>query len=204
MKRGLPCLIALGLVILLSACASKPRTTASGEVPRVSWQQHQRIVNGLEQWMLTARVSVKTRDKAWSGKVHWQQQGGQYHIQFSAPFGQGAFRLDGSPAGVEMQLADGEAYVSTDAETLIFEQLGWRFPLGGLRYWVKGVPDPSLSPVLSFDEDGRLATLKQTHWRISYPDYLQVGKLFLPRKVYLQNTELSVRLVIDQWELHGV
>lgn len=197
--------LTLGLLILLGACAGKPQPSGaiSADTPRPSWQQHRQHVDAIEQWMLSARVSVKTKDKAWSGKLHWQQQAGQYHIQFDAPFGQGAFRLDGDPLGVEMQVADGGSYTALDAETLIYEQLGWRFPVAGLRHWVKGVPDPAISPQLSFDESGRLAALQQTHWRIRYPDYLQVGKLFLPRKVYLQNTELSVRLVIDRWELPG-
>jgi len=56
-------------------------------------------------------------------------------------------------------------------------------------------------PVLAFDEAGRLARLQQSHWLIEYPAYARVDGLVLPRKVYLENDELSVRLVIDRWTL---
>ena len=55
-------------------------------------------------------------------------------------------------------------------------------------------------PVLAFDEEGQLSRLRQADWHIDYPAYQQSDGLSLPRKVFLENTELSVRLVIDRWQ----
>lgn len=190
------------LILLLGACASTPPSTTSHQ-PSPSWQQHQASVNTVDSWGLSARVTVNAKDKGWSGKLHWQQQADEYQIQFNAPLGQGAFRLSGNVHGVEMQTSDGDSYQAADAETLIYQQLGWRFPLAGLRYWVMGVPDPGTRPLLVFDQAGHLVSMQQAHWKIRYPDYIQVEGLSLPKKVYLDNTELKVRLVIDRWELQN-
>lgn len=146
---------------------------------------------------------MNTQDKGWSGKLHWHQQAEGFQIQFNAPLGQGAFRLEGNAGGAEMRTSEGEIFQASDAETLIVQQLGWRFPLSGLRYWVMGVPEPGSRPVLVFDQAGHLVSMQQTHWKIRYPDYVQVNELSLPKKVYLDNTDLKVRLVIDRWELQN-
>lgn len=186
------------LLLTLAACATvpHPQTAAPTE-----WQQHQADVAALQQWQLQARVSVVSEGNGWSGKLLWQQRDETYQLQFNAPLGQGAFRLQGGEGGVVMELSNGQVFSAANAEALIYEQLGWRFPLHELRYWVVGVPAPGTSPRLTFHAEGSLASLAQSHWRVRFPDYVQVDDMRLPKKIYLDNTELKVRLVVDRWQV---
>lgn len=192
-----------GAVLLSSGCATLAPSVPEPPSEQISqlWQQHARAVRAQNDWTLSARITAHSEDDGWNGKLHWQQVADAYQISFNAPFGQGGLRLDGGPQQVELRTSDGQMMVATDAESLFYQQLGWRLPLHNLRYWVRGLPVPATHkmPVLAFDELGRLARLQQAHWQIEYPAYRQVGGLMLPRKVYLENTEFSVRLVIDRW-----
>ena len=194
----------VGAVFLFSGCASLSPFAPEAPSERVSqlWQQQVQFVGAQTEWTLSARIAAHSEDDGWNGKLHWQQEKDDYQVSFNAPFGQGGLQLDGGPQSVEMRTSDGQTIVAADVESLLFQQLGWRLPLNSLRYWVRGVPVPTSekAPLLAFDEEGRLARLQQSHWKIEYPAYRQVDGLMLPRKVYLENGELSVRLVIDRWE----
>lgn len=170
-----------------------------------AWRQHRQAVSALQVWTLTARVSISNEHQAWNGVLEWRQEPGQYRMQFNAPFGQGAFQLQGNPRGALLRFADGQEFLANSAEEIIHSQLGWRLPVNALRYWVAGVPLPGSEPALALDGAGHLASLEQERWRIQYPDYVQVGDVALPRRVILQGEEFTVRLVIDHWDTapHG-
>jgi len=194
------------VVLFLSACATTPLPIKLLSEPpspaqKKSWQQHFQRVNQTSNWTLEGRIVVKTEDDGWNGELNWSQRINDYGIQFSAPFGQGAFQLDGSATGVELRFSDGNTFQAADAETLLVEQLGWHLPLNGFRYWVTGIPKPELTSVLKYRPDGRLAALQQGQWLVTYPEYVDIGEVMMPRKVFLENHELSVRLVIDRWVL---
>jgi len=192
--------------LLLTGCATTPQLP-SAEQDRL-WQQHRQSLEHKADWTLTARIAGSTEDDAWSGKLSWRQIEGSYQMYFQAPFGQGAVQLLGSPEQVEMRTSDQQVVVADDAESLLYQQLGWRLPLKGLRYWVLGLPMPVTVPtdaaaVLAFDETGRLASLQQSQWQVSYEAYRRVDEVELPQKVYLKNHAMSLRLVIDRWQLNG-
>ena len=194
----------------LSGCATSPQLPDI-EIERL-WQQHRQSLAPQTNWTLAARVAGHNEDDGWSGKLTWIQGGEDYQIHFQAPFGQGAVQLIGGPAQVEMRSSDGQIMVAEDAESLLFRQLGWHMPLKGLRYWVLGLPMPSASEAvgstgpndkvakLEFDELGHLTRLQQAQWQVDYSGYRLVGGFMLPRKVYLENDMLSLRLVIDRWQ----
>ncbi len=203
MTRSLIFLFAL----TLGACATTPPLIEySSEPPSTeqlrAWQQHRQLVDQITSWTLAGRIVVNTEDDGWNGELHWSQRVDGYGIQFSAPFGQGAFKIDSDETGVEMRFSDGKTFQAADAESLLLEQLGWNFPISGFQYWVTGVPKPGAESVLNYRLDGRLASLRQNKWRVTFPEYATIGGVMMPRKVFLENHELSVRLVVDLWVLN--
>jgi len=193
----------LTTVVLFAGCTTLPPLSVEPPSEKIArqWQQHLAAVRAQSDWTLSARIAAHNLDDGWSGKLHWQQGKETYQVSFDAPFGQGGLQLDGGPQQVEMRTSDGQTLVAADAESLLQQQFGWRLPLHSLRYWVRGVPVPASSPapLLAFNENGQLTRMQQSRWNIEYPTYQQVGGLLLPRKVYLENDDLNVRLVIDRW-----
>jgi outer membrane lipoprotein LolB len=157
----------------------------------------------ISAWDFKGRLSLKTHNEAWTGKVRWRQSGEEFRLHFNSPTGQGAVQLMSNPQfGVEMRAAEGGVFYADDAETLLYDHTGWRLPVSGLRLWVMGLPDGNREiSQLRFDEIGRIQLLEQYHWQIQYLQYQQVGTLDLPRKISLQNDKLDLRIVIDQWEI---
>ena len=190
----------------MSGCASLLKTS---KYPPLSQQQQsalslrQQALAGVSAWDFKGRLSLKTGNEAWTGKVRWRQSGEQFRLHFNSPTGQGAVQLMSNPQfGVEMRAAEGGVFYADDAETLLYEHTGWRLPVSGLRLWVMGLPDGKREiSQLQFDEQGLIQTLEQYQWQIQYLQYQQVEVYQLPRKISLYNDKLNMRIVIDQWEI---
>jgi outer membrane lipoprotein LolB len=193
-------LLTVFMVLGLTACTTLPPTPQrTPEELSQLWQQHREMVAQWHVWSLDGRIAVKTEDDGWSGELQWGQSPTNFQIHFSAPFGQGAFQLAGNDHGVEMRFSDGKVFQAPDAESLLQQHLGWQLPLEAFRYWVTGMPAPGTDAKLNFNPDGQLAELQQEQWHISYPAYMTVENVMMPRKIYLKNHTLGVRLVIDHW-----
>lgn len=192
----------LTIILLLSGCASQSsRPVLTSHEEAQAWQVHQALVSGLDEWALSGRISVRTEDDSWSGKLRWRQGGGQFHIAFDAPMGMGAARLHSDDAGVHMAVPDGKEFTAPDAESLLYRFFGMRLPVAGLRYWVTGLPQPGMPSNLEYDGAGRLARMQQASWDIRYRGYMYVQNIALPRKMFIENSRLNVRLVIERWDV---
>lgn len=198
-------LVLLLSALTLSGCELLPLNDA--ELPPVSdkqlaWSRHQQQLKGLEAWTLNGRLSITHGEEAWHVSVKWQQIDTVYHINLFGPFGSGAVSLDGSLASVVLT-QDGQRIESDDAEVLLKRQTGLQLPVNGLRYWAVGLAAPALPASQELDNQGRLQQLNQAGWRVRYRAYTQSGGFVLPGKVFLDNPELDVRMVIDNWQTVG-
>ena len=192
--------------LTLSGCASLfkiPKYPPLSPEQQSALTLRQQALADISAWDFKGRLSLQTDKEGWTGKVRWRQSGDEFRLHFNSPTGQGAVQLLSNPQfGVEMRVAEGGVFYADDAETLLYDHTGWRFPVSGLRLWVKGLPDGSQKiSQLQFDELGRIHTLEQYQWQIQYLQYKQVGAYQLPRKIHLQNDKLNLRIVIDQWDI---
>lgn len=197
----------IGLALALNACSTLPvpPDRAADGAAEPLWQQRQQALTALQSWSLNGRIAVLTAQQGWHAGVRWMEQDGEYHIHLDAPLGQGAAEIIGNRAGVVLRTSDGE-FSAASAEDLLEQRLGWRLPVSGLRYWVRGLPDMR-APVAShtLDAAGRLTRLQQSGWDIEFKRYAPVGPLELPDKIFLTNNStgtdatLEIRLVIERW-----
>lgn len=197
---------ALLVGLVLAGCASQPQRPAESaavvlttEQEADAWAAHQVAVAGLDEWVLNGRISVATEDDSWRGKLRWQQGAETFQLYFEAPMGLGAARLSTSSSGVMMQVSNGKTFYASDAEALMYQFMGMQLPLSNLRYWVAGLPRPGQPSVFEYDGAGRLAHLQQSGWDVRYRGYLTVDNIDLPKKVFIENSQLNLRLVIEHW-----
>lgn len=190
------------LLALLSGCATRPPVPEAARA--ADWQAHRQALEALGHWAFAGRVAVRdSQHQSWNGAVDWSQRADRFDIRFSGPFGQGGARLSGQSDYAVIETREHSALSASSPEALMEEQLGWSVPLQGFRHWLVGAPAPGLIESYVLDEAGRLARLDQSGWQIRYRDYRNVDGLYLPRKLELENPRLRVRLVIDEWRLHG-
>lgn len=191
----------IGLILALGACSTLPVPPGTDGATEALWQQRQQALAALQSWNLNGRIAVLSAQQGWHAGVRWLEQDGEYQINLDAPLGQGAAEISGNDAGAVLRTGDGE-FSAASAEDLLEQRLGWRLPVSGLRYWVRGLPD-TRAPVESqaLDAAGRLTRLQQAGWDIEFKRYASAGPLELPDKIFLTHagSALEIRLVIERW-----
>lgn len=189
------------ILIIAVGCAEIPMMqSVTGPEVEALWQQRQAGLRNIKAWAIKARLGIKTSQDGGSATLHWAQQAHLYKMRIIAPFGQGTFEIKGGHGKVSLLTDKNELIEASDPDTLMMENLGWSVPVLGLQYWVLGLPDPdSTATGQEIDASGRLIRLQQNGWDISFTRYQTVGDKELPDKLTLENQDIRVRLVIQDW-----
>lgn len=197
-SRCIPVIHAL-VACCLYGCAQTPVALA----PQASWESRNSALAALRNWDLQGRIALRAGARSGAGSLHWAQRGDSYHIRLIAPLSTGVYDLYGDGAEVTLRTPDQKLLQAQDAQTLMQQTLGWRLPVSGLGYWVKGLPAPApQADKLDLDETNRLRALVQDGWSISYQDYAADTGTALPSRLELRAGSLRVRLSVQAWKLY--
>ncbi|UCE88221.1 MAG: outer membrane lipoprotein LolB [Pseudomonadota bacterium] len=187
--------------LLLAGCATAPVSPPDAH-STAHWEARKQRLADLDRWQLTGRIAITNGYEAWQGKIRWDQQGEGYSIQLRGPLGSGQMQLTGSAREVVLRTADNQVFYSDSPEALLREHTGVSMPVRGLRYWVIGVPEPALSHDKErIDAQGRLTELSQDDWRVQVRRYTVVQDVQLPDKLFIDKSDVSVKMVVDHWAL---
>lgn len=190
------------LTLVLGACSVAPKV--SSEQAKQLWSARQPALKALSSWLLEGRVAFSSANDGGNASLRWRQHGDDFRILMVAPFGQGTVSLRGGPGGVVLRSSDHpQPVLAPDAESLLQRQLGWHVPVRGMRYWVIGLPDPRDPPHIELDDRGRIAHLQQAGWKVDFRRYQSVDGVQLPEKIFMENKDLRVRMVVQRWRLGG-
>jgi outer membrane lipoprotein LolB len=190
--------ILLATILLISGCAtitppSTPPTNASAN------QKHLASLANIKAFSLKGRLGVVTNPRGFSGGIEWQHEAINDNIDIFSPVGGKVANIAKNPGGVTLTSQNGHTIKANDAESLTETTLGWRLPLSGLSDWAIGRPTTSKIEASSWDEQGRLLTLKQDGWDISYENYTENNSTFLPSKVVLKSEKVNLKLLVENW-----
>ena len=151
-------------------------------------------------FQIVGRISVRHDNDGFSGNLNWRHNPANDEFVILNPLGQGVARITQNAQGVTLETADGKVLRAHDAETLTEQALGFRLPLSGLPNWVQAQPVGN-DAKLRYHTDGTLDSLTEQGWQIEYLSYRHIGTLLLPGKVFMENAELKLRLIIDDWQV---
>lgn len=192
MIRGLLCAL---LAAQLFACASLTPVEVSFE--KVLMEGNGLNVLAVKDWRLIGRLSVQDAKKSWLSRLEWRHSTADDVLIISTSLGgvHARLRFVGSRAylteadGVTRELGWGEL------ESL----LGSVPPVQQLKYWLRGLPDPS-RPV---SKDRWLAAgvreFTQDDWRIRLERMTGFDGVYLPKKITIIGRGVKVKLVIEEW-----
>jgi len=173
---------------LLSGCAPLS--------PMPSLPAHQ-----LDSWRLNGRIAISTQENSWTANVHWQQKGPVYQLRLNAPLGQGALLLSGNESGVVMQTANNKVFKARDPDALMSKVLKLHLPVTSLHFWIRGLPTPQPAPQwYQLNERGHLHRLRQNGWEVEYGRYVNFQGIWLPKKIFLENHQFKVKIIISNWD----
>jgi len=192
-------LVAL-IVLLLSSACTNVQPAISIDNPR--WAAHHSTINELEKWQFSGRFSAKTDIENWTGSIQWQQKAQQFKINLSGPLNSGSALLQGNDDLTELRTSDSTSFFDSDPQFLLQQHTGMILPVNNLRYWIVGMPAPEAKiDAIKISQNGQIDTLSQNNWEIRFKRYTDTPRAALPNKIFLNNDEVSVRLIIQEWQI---
>ena len=190
-------------MLLVSACAIQPTapTTSTTQPPEnlAIHQKHLAKLASIQTFSLKGRLGVVTQKQGFSGSIEWQHHTTTDNIDVYSPLGGKVANITKTPSQVTLTDQKGHTIKANDAETLTETTLGFRLPLAGLSDWALGKPTDSKIEAASWDTQGRLLTLKQDGWNISFENYLESKGTFLPNKIVLKSEKVNLKLLVENW-----
>ncbi len=151
----------------------------------------------LDCWSFEGRLALTGEREALSANISWEHGPDADKIKLSGPLGQGAVVILLAGNVVTIDRGGGDVQSSTQPESFINQQLGTFVPVRSLRYWVVGLPEPSLSfkdTNLGFNQAGWLN------------EYMQMQSVTvdrtMPRKMTVMNGRVKLKLIIDHWDIN--
>jgi outer membrane lipoprotein LolB len=191
--------------LLFSACSLKPvQPNFDSNQQEAVWLKHKTELKNINQWQISGRFGAQSETESWNGSINWSQNLDQYSINISGPLSSGSFSLQGNSDYSILKISKEKTYGAEDPELLLETHTGLRLPIKNLRYWLIGSPSPlSNKNRIMLNNEGLLSQLSQVGWDISFKNYIRVNDTTLPKKIFLENHEFDVRLVIQHWEVSG-
>jgi outer membrane lipoprotein LolB len=201
-------------VLALAGCAVAPMrapppvvlSPAEHDAAMAAQAAHEAALALHPDWRLEGRVALTNNGRGGSGRLEWQQHGGDFSVELSAPVTRQGWRLSGREGDVVLEGLDGGPRRGTDAATLLREATGWEIPVGALASWVRGARAGVSAPTggsraeLEFAADGRLIRLHQDGWTLDYADWqARPDGTVLPMRISASRDAARVRLVVDAW-----
>jgi len=188
--------------LAISACSAPgPKTTDTAL--QQQWGEHRLALAEVRQWDMYARAVLRLEGEAYNIGIRWQRElDGRFMMLLEAPFGQGVFRIEDAASGVyRLSLPDGKFYENSTVEALLQQAIGWSLPVGGLDYWIRGLPQPGDERAPLLDGRGRAQTIRQAGWEIDYLAYFPASDVpALPRRLRLENDAVMLKLAIERWQ----
>ena len=137
---------------------------------------------------------------AFSASFDWVQAGESYAIELWGPFGQGRTRLRGDGRSVTITDAHGATMAGEAPEVLMHQQLGWSAPVGVVRHWVLGRPDPGLRATgQHHDTEGRLERFEQLGWTVALSRWREGEPDPLPGKIVATSRGQRITIICKEW-----
>jgi outer membrane lipoprotein LolB len=160
------------------------------------WDERLTQLERAEVWQLDGRAAAALGQQGWQASLTWRQNGSSSDLHLAGPLGVGATEIRLTPAGLSLNGAPPSVTVMAELE----EKLGFNLPLDTLRFWLLGIPDPSIPFDLTRNEQDRALRLSQGGWTIDYDQYMPSNGDVLPKRLVLTRSTARLRIAVDHWQ----
>lgn len=188
-------------LLLLTGCATVPMATAPLN-ENLSWQVRQTQLNKVQNFQVHGVVGIRYQQHVQSATVALTQTDKSYDLELYGPLGADRVVLLGSPEQVTLKTSDGKITTAKTPEALLQQRLGWSLPVNNFYYWLRGLPAPTITSKIQFDNYHHILQLQQQGWVIHYLRYAAINKTDLPTKILVSNPTISATIVISQWYIN--
>ena len=204
---GRPGLLGIIAVALVAGCRTAPVQRPAPPAGQ-AWDVTRPELQARDHFALKGRVAVAAGKDGFNATLHWIQNGTRSQVSLEGPLGAGGVQITADGTNLSIVNSHGDHLDSDAARAELVARLGFDPPLGSLRYWILGVPDPAMPSKEAVDpQQQRLQSLEQDGWQIDYGGYMPGSTAAgagspapaLPAKMTMQRSGVRVRLVVDGW-----
>jgi outer membrane lipoprotein LolB len=218
-------LLGWAAVAVLAGCRTVPVQHPPAALQ--PWDATRAELQAQDHFALKGRVAVAAGKEGFNASLRWTQEGARSSLSLQGPLGAGGVQISSEGNNLNVITSHGDHLDSDAARAEIVSRLGFDPPLGSLRYWVVGVPDPAMPSKQDVDpQQQRLQSLEQDGWQIDYESYMPTtlapggnqsagagvsatgmggagagpgSAVWLPSRLTVQRAGVRVRLVVDGW-----
>lgn len=185
----------------LTGCAALPPVPEDQLAARTAFLERAAALEAVRHWRFVGRLILELPAESWSGQLNWRTEDVRQVIDLSGPMGRGGGRLVLGGYQAVLITREGDRYEAADADELMALVTGREIPVGGLDYWVRGMPRPGVGFDLRAAADGQPRRLVQDGWEILYGVFEDAAPVALPMSVELHREDMRLRLIIQRWQL---
>ncbi len=191
------CVITVTLLLATGCAQQKFRTV---QLPPKPWLAHQARMQTIDHWQVQGKLGYRNSESSGSAWFDWIQEGDNFTIYLSGPFGTGTVKISGTPLIVTLSQPGKDDLSASSSAVLTQNLFGWHLPVEQLRYWARGIPaNASSSTIETFNEQGQINTLVQDNWEINMSRYQTHSRGQLPGKIKARNDNLTFTLLLKDW-----
>jgi outer membrane lipoprotein LolB len=204
---GAPLALPLSVLALLGGCVGTVRPPPAATVAVPPLTERRAALQAVQSFQLEGRLAAAVDGEGFNANLGWTQRGDRSELDLRAPLGFGAARVVRDAGQLTLEASRGERFNGPLASEQLAQRLGFEPPLGSLRWWVLGMPDPAgPEGTASLSPDGQsVLALDQNGWHVDYSEYARYGSTpltaWLPRRLTLSREGVRLRLVVDRWQV---
>jgi outer membrane lipoprotein LolB len=191
--------------VLLAGCVAPGPRATTGAV--LSPAEARAWLTTVDRFALQGRLAAAVSGEGFSSNLAWVQDGAASRVDLRAPLGFGSVTLRRDGDALSYESSRGERLDGDAARDALGRVLGFDPPLANLPWWVRGLPGPGSPATETAGPDGRLASLEQDGWRLTYDEYRESAagprRALLPYRLTLTRDAVRLRLLVNRWERIG-
>ena len=151
-----------------------------------------------DHWAISGKIGITTPTESVAGFIQWKQVGNDFDIYVSGPLSVGSTRIQGNVASISLT-QKGKTIKGLNPQQLIYDELGWVFPIENLPFWLQGKVAPYSPASKKVNDDQQITQIRQNKWQVDflrYNDYYQQ-----PERIRISQGGWKFLIVIKHWDL---
>ncbi|MDQ7051021.1 MAG: lipoprotein insertase outer membrane protein LolB [Enterobacterales bacterium] len=181
-----------GLLLFASGCIqrSSDKFSAFSDQPPLATR---------EQWLLKARIAIKTPKDSLTASLKWQNNQANFDFHLSGAFGTTYAHLVQTDDFASLKIPDHAEQKANNAERLLSQNLGWHFPIKALSFWVKGLVSGQTGEQVTRNPEGQITHIQLNQWSIEFKKYKHFQGYLLPKMIIATHPDIRIKLVAKKW-----
>ncbi|MCB1616143.1 MAG: outer membrane lipoprotein LolB [Pseudomonadales bacterium] len=157
--------------------------------------------SGLEQWLISGKLSIKEDNHQQSSAFSWLQNHEDFDIAINGFLGHGSSRIFGNGNRATLEQGGSPPLSASSPSELSSHFFGQSLPVESLFFWIRGLPDPQL-PVYdaTFNENGTYSSFRQEGWTLTFRSQTTVDGFLLPSSIHARKDKLQLKIIVKQWQ----